>query len=235
MLLVLAPVLAACTGASAPSASDAAAPSGTASPLTAPVASASEPGEPMPSGTPTSSPDEQEVTVEEARTRVAAARLEDGESLDALADLIGTETGAAAAAEALAGDVEGDALWAATYVYAASGADPGPLRTLAEHSDASIRVLAAGGLISMGDASGFDLLVAELTNEQLMAGAHGATPIAHVAAQMLVAGTGNAELIPDPEAGTDGLAALRSAWTGWLADNRDRLTYDPVSRAWTIG
>ena len=69
--------------------------------------------------------------VDAASSLLSSVRLDGPDSLAALEGVRLTPAGAAAAADLLASGATGDALWAATYVYASSGDDPAPLKAIA--------------------------------------------------------------------------------------------------------
>lgn len=132
----------------------------------------------------------------------------------------GTAEGKQAAAEQLRAGAKGDALWAAVYVYSTDGDDPKLLEPLLTGGDATIRVLAAGGLLRMGDRSGFAALIAETANPAILAGSEPPQSIGEIAALMLSMASGEAlDITPGP--------ATRKAWSDWYAAHADRLTYDP--------
>lgn len=132
----------------------------------------------------------------------------------------GTAAGKQRAADQLRAAVTGDELWAAVYVYSTDGDDPLLLTPLLTAADPTIRVLAAGGLLRMGDRSGFAALVAETDNPAILTGSEPPQAIGEVAALMLGMASGEPiDVTPSP--------ATRKAWSDWYAAHADTLKYDP--------
>lgn len=164
---------------------------------------------------------------------IDAVHLDDPASVSALDAILFTEQGAEAARERLEAGVSGDALWAATHVYVANGTDPAPLLPLLGNGDATVRALAAAGLVSLGRAEGFDVLAASITSEAGIRAAHPPLTVAQFAAASLSRYTGNA--VPRGPTGTpEERTALAAAWTSWLADHRGRLVFDAAERLWSV-
>lgn len=132
----------------------------------------------------------------------------------------GTAEGKRFATERLRAGVTGDALWAAVYVYSTDGDDPTLLEPLLTAGDATIRVLAAGGLLRMGEKSGFPALIAETANPAILAGSEPPQSIGEIAALMLAMASGEGlDITPS--------ASTKKAWSDWYAAHRERLKYDP--------
>ncbi len=132
----------------------------------------------------------------------------------------GTAEGAKRAAERLRAGARGDALWGAVYVYSTDGDDPALLVPLTAHEDATIRVLAAGGLLRMGDRAGFPPLIAETDNAAILAGSEPPQSIGEIAGIMLTMASGkDIPLTPSP--------AAEAAWRAWYTAHEAALKYDP--------
>ncbi|HLA65989.1 MAG TPA: hypothetical protein VJP05_00670 [Acidimicrobiia bacterium] len=160
-------------------------------------------------------------------------RLNDPESLAALDEIRFTETGAAAAGSLLATHLTGDLLWAATYVYASSGRDAAPLRGVLVEADATVRVMAAAGLVARGDRAGFEPLIRALTDRDLLAGSEPPQEVWTFATTTLVRYAGRQGPVQSPNAGPDELAAAKRAWEQWLRANGDSLRFDSVRGVWS--
>lgn len=138
----------------------------------------------------------------------------------------GTLAGKQQAADRLRAGVTGDELWAAVYVYSVDGDDPALLIPLLSGPDASIRVLAAGGLLHMGDRAGFSALIAETANPATLTGSEPPQTIGEVAAILLGMASGQRiDITPT--------AANAQLWRDWYAANSDALKFDP-GKGWTV-
>jgi len=164
---------------------------------------------------------------------IQAVDLGNPASIEALDAIRTTAAGVAAATSLLAAHATGDALWAATYVYASSGVDPGPLRLLLAESDATVRVMAAAGLVARGDATGFEPLVQALASQDPLAGSEPPQEIWMFAASTLSRFAGPQAPDPSPDAGPDDLAANQAEWDQWLKDSGPTLRFDPASATWS--
>lgn len=166
------------------------------------------------------------VDAEEAASRQyeMTANSLDAAVVEAADAELDTDEGTRNAEQALRRGAAGDQLWKATYLYAHQGTHVELLRPLLDEGDASIRVLAAGGLLRLGDASGFDALTAELTNTQALAGSEPAMPIGAIANIMLGNATGQdfpADLTPETQ----------RTITQWVDAHRSTLTFTD-ERGW---
>lgn len=138
----------------------------------------------------------------------------------------GTAAGKQQAADRLRAGVTGDELWGAVYVYSTDGDDPALLTPLLAGGDATIRVLAAGGLLRMGDRAGFAALIAETANPAVLAGSEPPQTIGEVAAILLKMASGQPiGLAPTPE--------NQQAWRAWYAASADALEFDP-KLGWSV-
>ena len=164
---------------------------------------------------------------------LTAVRLDTADSLAAIEGVRLTPAGAAAAADLLASGATGDALWAATYVYASSGGDPEPLRAIATSTGASptVRVMAAAGLLGRGEIAAFEPLIAALATADPMEGTEPPGTTSEFAADVLerYAGTGFG---PELGASEDERAASQAKWQAWLDANRATLQFDRASTSW---
>ena len=164
---------------------------------------------------------------------LTAVRLDSGDSLAAIEGVRLTPAGARAAADLLASGATGDALWAATYVYASAGDDPEPLRSIATSTGASptVRAMAAAGLVGRGEVAGFEPLIAALSASDPMDGTEPAGTTSEFAADVLerYAGTGFG---PPLDATEDQRAASQAKWAAWLEANRASLRFDSPSSSW---
>jgi hypothetical protein len=167
-----------------------------------------------------------------AEQTIRDVRLNDPESLAALDEIRFDETGAAAAGSLLATHPTADLLWAATYVYASSGQDAAPLRGLLVEADATVRVMAAAGLVARGDQAGFEPLVGALTDRDLLAGSEPPQEVWTFATSTLIRYAGRQGPVQSPSAGADELATGQRAWTQWLQASGDSLRFDPVRGTW---
>ena len=184
-------------------------------------------------GVTSSNPEPGAADVGAASTMLTAVRLDSADSLAAIEGVRLTAAGARAAGDLLKSGATGDALWAATYVYASSGDDPEPLRAVAASTGASptVRVMAAAGLLGRGEIAGFEPLIAALATSDPMDGMEPAGTTSEFAADVLERYTG-AGLGPALTASEDERAASQATWQGWLDANRATLQFDRGSSAW---
>jgi hypothetical protein len=168
-----------------------------------------------------------------AAAAIGAAKLTDGTSLGTLEGVRFTAAGIQAAAGVIAAGGTDDALWAATYVYASSARDPAPLRSLARSTtaSASVRTLAAAGLVGLGDIDGFEPLIAGLRTPEPMAGADPAGTIWEFAAGVLRRYT-TAGLGPDLAASDAERTTIAGQWTTWFEANKGKLRFDQPTQVW---
>lgn len=168
-----------------------------------------------------------------AATLIGAAKLTDPTSLGALEAIRFTAAGIEAAAAVMAAGGTDDALWAAAYVYASSARDAAPLRTLVQSStaSASVRTLAAAGMVGLGDIDGFEPLIASLDTPEPMAGADPAGTIWEFAAGVLGRYT-TAGFGPNLDATDAERTAIAGQWTTWFEANKGTLRFDQPSQLW---
>jgi hypothetical protein len=175
-------------------------------------------------GDPTAEPSGADPSAPPADVAAAATVIESADpdrpdSVGALQGIRFTDAGAQAARAAIEAGATGDALWAATWVYASSGDDPAPLEPLQAAEDESIRVMAGAAVAWMGGVDGFDTLVAALGSTGYLRGSEPPLTIAAYA-------DGSLRYLTGAAPGPDG-------WPAWLAANRAGLDYDPEERTWT--
>jgi hypothetical protein len=169
------------------------------------------------------------ATSAQVRAAIDAADLAETATIDAVDALRFSDGAAAAALAAIKTGAKGDALWAATWVYATVGVDPRPLGPVLKAADASTRALAAAAVLSWGDAAGAKVLVALLRDEGRLSGSIPPSAVADYAAGSLaryVAG-------PKVAAGAS-RATVASAWKAWLAKNSSRMRYSRKTGRWTV-
>lgn len=156
------------------------------------------------------------------RSRIQAADLTQDATIFAVDACQFTLAGAQAASEVLASGATGDPLWAAVWVYAASGSDPAPLRPMLQQGDPSVRAMAAAALVGFGDATGFAVLGQVTTDTGDIAGADPPETIGAFAVDVL----DRYVVAPD-------LPTTASDWSGWLASHAPSLTYDSSAGTWS--
>jgi hypothetical protein len=192
----------------------------------APSTAADAPSAAAPAGSPTPSPD---PVTERVRAAITAADLREPATIDAV-DAVRFVPGAAeTASQAIADGASGDALWAATWVYASSGSDPAPLLPLLAHDDPSIRAMAAAALLADGDADGAVALAGLLRVEERLQGSIPPVTVGQYAASSL------ARLLDGPPATPGaGSAAVAEAWTRWLGQHGPALSFDAATGTWAV-
>ena len=175
-------------------------------------------------------PDATEVAA--ARQLIETANLANDDTINALEGVRFTPAGEVAARAILASTADGDVLWAATWVYASSATDPGPLVPLLANADASIRVMAAATLIALGDRAGFAVLATSLPDTGQLRGSVPPMGIGSFALFTLSRYL-DAPDIPAPPASEEEIPAAAAAWASWLGGHADDLRFDAPSRTWT--
>lgn len=169
----------------------------------------------------------------DCRRRIEAARLDSHESLDAVEACRFTEDGTMAAMEVLQAGGENDVIWAAIWVYAPFAADPAPLRPYVDRKDVSIRVLAAAGLVALGDAGGFGALAAAATDTTTLSGSHPPIKV-----RELVIGTFRryvtAAGAPTTWTTVEEYLGTGQRWAEWISANSAELAFDDESGTWVL-
>jgi HEAT repeat protein len=173
-----------------------------------------------------------DLTEAEARGILEAVKPAELSTLVAVQRIRDSEPAVAAAAKLLATPASPEATWAAASVYAAHGPDAGVLAKLLDDASASLRLLAARGLVQRGDRRGFAPLAALLEDD---AGLDGSSqPVWVAAAKALALATGNAELGPPFDADPELRARCAKRWHDWLGEHGAALTYAPERGEWDV-
>ncbi len=137
-----------------------------------------------------------------------------------------------AAGAALTAGVSGPELWAATWIWVNEGDDPAPLLPLLTNADASIRIMAATGLIARGRAEGFAPLIDELTDVSVLVGQEPPSTAWAAATTSLVRFTAIADNGPPFDADATHRVLAQQRWRDWLAANRASLAFDGEKGLW---
>ena len=173
-------------------------------------------------------------TADHARQLIEASDLSDPATIGALEEIRFTDGGVQAAREVLEGGAEGDALWAATWVYATSGTDPAPLERLLDNADPTVRVLAAAALLSLGEPAAFDALVTAVGSDEPLRGSVPPGTVSGFATFTLTRYTGT-DLGGTEGAPAADVQAAAASWAAWLDQHRDDLAFDPSTGMWGTG
>jgi hypothetical protein len=174
--------------------------------------------------------------VAQARTLIEHASMADPASVEAVDNLRFTAAGDQAAAALLRSGASGDARWAATWVYASDPKDPAVLRPLLEDQDVAIRLMAAAGLVSVGDDSGFAAIEDALGDGTILAGSEPPTPAWRFADETLRKMVPDgAAAVPEPKAGATEPGSLKDDWSSWLLQHQASLTFDRADGTWSAG
>lgn len=186
----------------------------------------------MPAPSPTAAPPVAIADEGECRRLIEAVTLIDDPTIRAADACRFTPIGAQAARDVMANaSASPDQLWAALWVYAASGSDPAPLRPLASHADSTLRAMASATLVAFGDRAGFVPLAELLADQTSLSGARPPVTVSAFAANSLsryvAAGGAPAADAADP-------AAQASAWQAWLSANAETLQYSVTEGVWTL-
>lgn len=169
--------------------------------------------------------------IERARAILEAANLDDEASIDGVSGVRFTEAGVRAAADAIGSGATGGQLWAATWVYASSGTDPAVLQPLLTNEDPSIRLMASGALVSLGDLAGFDVLVNLIEVGDRVEASHPPISVQEFAVFTLERYTG----VTFGSLGEASAEELGAAWSGWLEQNHASLRFDDTTVTWVVG
>jgi hypothetical protein len=169
----------------------------------------------------------------ECKRLIAAVDLTKPETIDAARSCRWEAAGTEAAADVLGQTATRDQLWAAVWIYGTQGTDPAPLRPMLQNADPSVRTMAAGALIRLGERAAIDVLQASLSDDDVLAGSKPPVTISAfvVAAlgRMIVASGSPAQPTGEPDQTT-----LASAWRDWLAANASELAYDSDAGGWKL-
>ena len=162
-----------------------------------------------------------------ARAAIDSTHLADGTTIDALNSIRFTDEGAAAAAEALRAGVTGDALWAATWIYGASGTDPEVLKPLLSSADVTVQAMAAVTLLAWGEREAAPVLGQLLSESGSIRGSEPPVSISGFTAGALD------RFVEGPEIATNASPEERgAAWSSWLAANHASMEYDADTARW---
>ncbi len=153
-------------------------------------------------------------------------------ALDLLADSLDDPALLDAATEALLANATGDQAWAAVYVFANKGSDPSLLMPYAASEDVTVRLMAATGLLALGDSSGFAPLIAALDDASVLVGVYPRGVAYELATTSLVRYTAISALGPPDDADAGQRALAKQRWTDWLASNLATLSFDAGSALW---
>lgn len=191
------------------------------------------PGESSPVSTapgseaPTSSGALSGPAVDAARAAINGADLTNQESIETLSAARFTHEGAAAAAQAIRSGASGDALWAATWIYGASGDDPAVLLPLLSSSDRTIQAMAAAPLLAWGHKEALTVLVTLLSADGSVRGSEPPVSIAALADSTLD------RFVDGPALATDATPKDRAAaWSSWFAANEASMQFDVDTATW---
>ena len=167
------------------------------------------------------------------RERIEAADLLNTEAMDAIDACRFTVEGFHAARDVLAAGGSDDVIWAAIWVYATGAYDPAPLRPILSRESPTLRVLAAAGLVALGDASGFDVLAASATNADDLSGSHPSISI-----REFVVGTFYRYVAADGAPGRwttyEEFLTVDKRWADWVTANAARMAFDPDTGQWVL-
>lgn len=168
----------------------------------------------------------------DCRQRIEAARLDDAASLDAVDACRFTVKGRDGARDALGAGGSDDVTWAAIWVYATLADDPAPLRPILDRSSPTLRVMAAAGLVALGDRTGFDVLAAATGDSSILSASHPSITIREFVVGTLfryIEATGAPGRPTSPEE----RASAPARWTDWLNQHEGALTFNAETATWT--
>jgi hypothetical protein len=163
---------------------------------------------------------------------ISAVKLDDGATIRAAEGCRFNAAGADAAQALLAASTNLDTIWAALWVYSASGSDPAPVRPFVTSQDPSVRAMAAATLIAFGDRAGLAAAQDLLAQTGPMLGSFPPISIDTYIVGTLVEYVLAADA-PASAPSTDG-AAYAQAWAAWLATRRDALQFAPADGVWRM-
>ena len=165
-----------------------------------------------------------------AASAIDAAKTGDPVSMGTLQSLRFTDTGTQAARQRIEAGATGDALWAATWLYATAGTDPAPLVPLLTNEDSTIRVMAAAALMALGSEDGFDVLVDAISSDDQLRGSEPPTTVARFAARTLDRYTDAGLSGPAGTPAEKAESARR--WSAWLEASHSSLRFDAETGMW---
>jgi hypothetical protein len=168
----------------------------------------------------------------ECRRLIESVNVSDDATIRATEACRFNPAGAEAASALLAASTNLDTIWAALWVYSASGSDPAPVRPLAANPDPSVRAMAAATLIAFGDRSGLAAAQDLLTETEPMRGSLPPVAIGNYMVSTLVHYVVAADA-PAPGVSTD-VASDAQAWAAWLPTHREALQFSPADGVWRM-
>jgi hypothetical protein len=166
--------------------------------------------------------------VSEARATIDGTNLADEATIQSIEAIRFADAGVAAATQALKAGVTGDALWAATWIYASSGCDVEVLVPLLARDNPTIKVMAAAGLLAGGRSEATPVLAALLADPSNLQGAKPPISIAEFTAGTLAAYVSGPTIEPDAAPGT-----ITAAWSEWLASHGESIVFNAETGRWS--
>ena len=165
--------------------------------------------------------------VDATRAAIDSADITKQESIETLSTARFTHEGAAAAALAIQSGATGDALWAATWIYGASGDDPAILLPLLSSSDRTIQAMAAASLLAWGRKEAAHVLVTLLSADGIVRGSEPPVSIAALADSTLD------RFVDGPALASDATPEDRAAaWSSWFTANEASMQFDIDTATW---
>jgi hypothetical protein len=172
------------------------------------------------------------MTQQDAAAALSSFSFESDESQYAIHDHRSDAAMVQAAGAALSSGVSGPELWAATWIWVNEGNDVAPLLPLLADTDASVRIMAATGLIARGRSEGFAPLIDELNDSSMLVGQEPPTTAWAAAATSLVRFTGIADNGPPFDADVSRRQLAQQRWRDWLGANQASLAFDGEKGLW---
>jgi hypothetical protein len=167
----------------------------------------------------------------ECRRLIESANLADANTIQPIdACRYNAAGGQAARAVLSTAGATPDQLWAAVWVYAASGTDPAPLVAILSNADPTLRAMASATLVGFGERSGLAPLAALLPESAALRGSLPPMSIGGYATSVLARYV-SATDIPAPDADP---AVTASAWQKWLASNMASLEFSATDGVWVV-
>jgi hypothetical protein len=168
----------------------------------------------------------------ECRRLIEAVNLADDATIKAVEGCRFSPAGAEAAISVLASSTSPDALWAALWVYSASGSDAAPVQAFATSTDPTLRAMAAATLIALGDRSGLVAAQNLLAESGLLRGSFPPIPISSFVMATLTQYVVGADApVSD---GSGDVATDAQAWATWLGTHGDSLQFSDSDGVWRV-
>lgn len=189
------------------------------------------PSQPVTTGEPTAGPT---VVLEPnaCRRLIESVNLADGATIKGVEGCRFSPAGADAAVSVLGSSTSPDALWAALWVYSASGSDAAPVKPFATSTDTTLRAMAAATLIAFGDRSGLAAAQDLLAATDILRGSFPPIPISSYVMATLTQYVVAADA-PASD-GSGDVATDAQAWATWLGTHRDTLQFSDSDGVWTV-